>query len=331
MTQRVFVTRKLPGDGIDILRQQADVEVWPGDLPPDRKDLLAAAANADGLIALLTDTIDEQVLAAAPQLKVISNIATGYDNIDLEAATNRGIAVTNTPGVLDETTADFAFALLMAAGRRVAEADRFVRAGRWQTWSPTLLLGQDIHNATLGVIGMGGVGAAMARRARGFGMELLYHSRSRRHELEAELGMTAVNLADLLRLSDFISVHVPLTNQTRGLLGARQFGLMKPTAILINTARGGVIDEHALARALESGQIAGAGLDVVEHEPLDSASPLMTMENVVVAPHIASASFATRAKMSIMAVESCLAALRGERPPNCLNAEIYANGAPPEP
>jgi glyoxylate reductase len=300
-----------------------DLRVWEGELPPSRDALLAEAAHADGLVTLLTDRVDASLLAGAPALRAVSNVAVGYDNIDVAACTARGIPVGNTPGVLTETTADFAFALLMGLARRVAEADAFVRAGKWRTWSPTLLLGTDIHGATLGIVGLGAIGAAVARRARGFGMRVLYVSREPRPALEAELGLRRVDKATLLSESDIVSLHVPLSPATRHWLGREELAAMKPGALLVNTARGGVVDQEALIEALRSGKLGGAALDVMEPEPLPTDSPLMTLPNVLLAPHIASASHATRGRMASMAVDNLLAALEGRRPPHCVNPELF--------
>lgn len=319
---RVFVTRRLPGDALGRLRAVAEVEVWPDDLPPPREALLAGVREADGLICLLTDRIDAEVLDAAPRLRVISTMAVGYDHIDIAAATARGIPVGNTPGVLTETTADLAWALLLATARRVVEGDRFVREGRWRTWDPNLLLGYDVHGATLGVVGMGAIGQAVARRAAGFGMRVLY---TRRSETNATIG-ERVTLEKLLRESDFVSLHVPLTDETQHLIGERELRLMKPTAILINTARGPVVDQRALARALREGAIAGAGVDVTEVEPIPPDDPLLSAPNVVILPHIGSASYATRARMADMAVENCIAGLEGRPLPHCVNPEARSQG-----
>ncbi len=320
---RVFVTRELPGEALGRLGTQVDLRVWEGELPPSRDALLAEAAHADGLVTLLTDRVDASLLAGAPALRAVSNVAVGYDNIDVAACTARGIPVGNTPGVLTETTADFAFALLMGLARRVAEADAFVRAGKWRTWSPTLLLGTDIHGATLGIVGLGAIGAAVARRARGFGMRVLYVSREPRPALEAELGLRRVDKATLLSESDIVSLHVPLSPATRHWLGREELAAMKPGALLVNTARGGVVDQEALIEALRSGKLGGAALDVMEPEPLPTDSPLMTLPNVLLAPHIASASHATRGRMASMAVDNLLAALEGRRPPHCVNPELF--------
>jgi glyoxylate reductase len=320
---RVFVTRQLPGEALGRLSNHVDLRVWEDELPPPREALLAGAREADGLITLLTDRVDAPLLETAPSVRAVSNVAVGYDNIDVAACTSRRIPVGNTPGVLTETTADFAFALLMGLARRVAEADAYVRAGKWRTWSPTLLLGADVHGTTLGIAGMGQIGAAVARRARGFGMRVLYVNRQARPELEAELGLWRVDKATLLAQSDFLSLHVPLTPETRHWLGRAELAAMKKGAMLINTARGTVVDQAALAEALARGHLGGAALDVTEPEPLPMDSPLLKLPNVLIAPHIASASHATRGRMASMAVDNLLAALDGRRPPNCVNPELF--------
>ncbi len=286
--------------------------------------LLAEAREAEGLLTLLTDRVDRELLARAPRLRAVSNMAVGYDNIDVAACTERRIAVGNTPGVLTETTADFAFALLMAAARRVVEADAFVRAGKWKTWDPGLLLGQDVHGATLGIAGMGQIGQAVARRARGFGMRILYTDEVARPQSEAETGAQRVDKDTLVREADFLTLHVPLTPHTRHFIGARELAMMKPTAWLINTSRGPVVDQRALAEALAAGRPAGAALDVTDPEPIPMDDPLLRLPNVILAPHIASASLATRSKMADMAVDNLLAALAGRRPPHCVNPEVFA-------
>ncbi len=317
----VYVTRELPGDAVDRLRRAASVRVWPEELPPPRDVLLREAAAADGLIALLTDRIDADLLDAAPRLRVVSNVAVGYDNIDVAEATRRAVLVTNTPGILTETTADFAFALLMAAARRVVEADRYTRQGRWKTWGPQVLLGQDVHGACLGIVGLGAIGLEVAKRARGFGMRILYQDHRRRPREERRYGLVHTELDQLLREADFVSLHVPLTNDTRHLIGERELSLMKPTAVLVNTARGPVVDQQALYRFLKEGRIAAAALDVTEVEPIPMNEPLLTLDNVIIAPHIASASVATRTRMASVAADNLLAALRGEEPPNCVNRQ----------
>ncbi|MCP3140431.1 2-hydroxyacid dehydrogenase [Pyxidicoccus xibeiensis] len=320
---RVFVTRQLPGEALGRLGRHVDLRVWGEELPPSRDALLTEAAAAEGLVTLLTDRVDAGLLACSPDLRAVSNVAVGYDNIDVPACTTRRIPVGNTPGVLTETTADFAFALLMGLARRVAEADAFVRAGKWRTWSPTLLLGTDLHGATLGIVGLGAIGAAVARRARGFGMRVLYVSRHPKPELEARLGIVRVDKAALLAESDLVSLHVPLSPATRHWLGRAELAAMKPGALLVNTARGGVVDQDALMEALRDGRLGGAALDVMEPEPLPADSPLMTLPNVLLAPHIASATHATRGRMASMAVDNLLAALDGRRPPHCVNPELF--------
>lgn len=310
---RVFVTRRLPGDALDRLGRAADLDVWPDDLPPLYDELARRAAGADGLICLLTDRIDAALLDGAPRLRVVSNVAVGYDNIDVAAATGRGIAVGNTPGVLTETTADLAFALMLAAARRIVEAERCVREGRWRTWDPHLLLGYDVHGATLGIVGFGQIGRSVARRARGFDMRVLYASRSAAADAD---GAERVGLDELLRAADFVSLHVPLTPRTRHLIGEPELRAMKRTAVVVNTSRGPVVDQAALVRALEEGWIAAAGLDVAEVEPVPPGDALLRAPNVTLLPHIGSASHATRERMASMAADNCLAGLRGEPLPH---------------
>ncbi len=320
---KVFVCRPIAPEALELIGRTAEIEVWPEELPPPAAVITEKAREADGLLTLLTDRIDAATMREAPRLRVISNMAVGYDNVDVAEATRRRIIVGITPGVLTETSADFAFSLLLAAARRVVEADRYTRQGRWKTWSPMVLLGQDIHDATLGIIGLGRIGSEVARRARGFNMKVIYHSRVRRSpELEQDLGAEYVaRLPDLLERSDFITVHVPLTANTRHLIGAREFGLMKPSAVLVNTARGPVIDQRALYEALRDGKIFAAALDVTETEPISMDDPLLTLENVIIAPHIASASVPTRRKMAMMAAENLVVGLRGGVPPHCANPE----------
>jgi glyoxylate reductase len=335
---RVFVTRRLPGTALERLADVADIDLWTDHLPPAYAELSRRCASADALICLLTDRVDAALIDASPHLRVISNVAVGIDNIDVAAATARGIPVGNTPGVLTETTADLAFALMLAVARRIVEADQFVREGRWQTWDPNLLLGYDLHGATLGIVGYGKIGQAVARRASGFGMRVVYTSRSAKGDellmqpravrSQSAGGPAArVDLATLLREADFVSLHVPLTETTRQMIGEQQLRAMKRTAILVNTARGGVIDQRALVRALDEGWIAGAGLDVAEVEPIPDDDPLLRAPNVVVLPHIGSASHATRERMASMAVDNCIAGLRGEQLPNCVNREVYEQRA----
>lgn len=322
---RVFVARRLPEEGLGPIRAACDATVWEDELPPPRDELLRAVAGCDGILTLLTDRVDAELLdRAGPQLRVVSNYAVGFDNISAADATARGIPVGNTPGVLTETTADLAFALLMAAARRLPEGDRYVRAGRWRTWGPLLLLGSDVHGATLGVVGFGRIGQAMARRARGFGMTVLYHDVVRQPpELEAELGASFKPLEELFAQSDFVSLHVNLTPETRHLVNRERLRLMKPTSVLVNTARGPVVDQRALYEALRDGVIAAAALDVTDPEPIAPDDPLLSLDSCLVVPHIASASRATRAKMAEMAAANLIAGVRGERLPTCVNPEVY--------
>jgi len=320
---KVFVSRLIDREALDMIAEVAEIEVWRDELPPPYEVLLKKVKDVDGLLSLLSDRVDITLMDAAPKLKVISNLAVGYDNIDITEATKRGIQVGNTPGVLTETTADIAFALLMATARRVVEADRHVRKGQWKTWGPMILLGQDIHHATLGIIGLGRIGIEVAKRARGFNMNVLYHDVVRNEEAERQLGVKYISeLNELLSTSDFISVHVPLLPGTHHLIGASEFALMKPTAVFINTSRGPVVDQMALYEALRSGKIFAAGIDVTEVEPISTDDPLLTLENVVITPHIASASVHTRKNMAMMAAENLIAGLRGEVLPNCVNPEV---------
>ncbi|HLE77643.1 MAG TPA: D-glycerate dehydrogenase [bacterium] len=322
---KVYVTRKIPEPGLAIVKAAADVSAWEReDVPPPRDVLQREAADADGLLSLLTDSIDAALMDTAPRLKVVSNFAVGYDNIDVPAATARGIVVTNTPEVLTETVADFAFCLMVAAARRLVEADAYTRAGRWKTWEPLLLAGQDVYGTTLGLIGLGRIGSAVARRAKGFGMQVLYFDVVRREDLEAAQGIEFRGMDDVLRTSDFISVHVPLSAQTRHLISGPQFALMKPTAVFVNTSRGPVVDQAALAEALRMRTIYAAGIDVFEREPIDPDDPLLKLDNVTVAPHIASASVPTRVKMATLAAENLVAVLEGRRPPNPVNPDVLA-------
>ena len=326
---RVFVARRIPDDGLDLIREACEMDLWDDELPPPREDLLRAVAGCDGILTLLTDKVDDELLdAAGAQLKVVSDLAVGYDNVDVPACTRRGIAVGNTPGVLTETTADLAFGLLMAGARRIVEGDRLVRAGGWKTWGPLAFLGTDVHGSTLGIVGFGRIGQAVARRAAGFGMTVLYAKRRRAapEDEAANGGATFVSLHDLLSRSDFVSIHVPLGPSTRRLIGAPELRRMKPTAILINTARGPVVDQAALYTALRDGVIGGAALDVTDPEPMPGDDPLLTLDNCLVVPHIASASRATRGRMAAMAAANLIAGVRGERLPNPVNPEIYEAG-----
>ena len=305
---RVFATRRLPGPALDRLAAEHELEVWPEQLPPGSEELVRRVPELDGLLSLLTDPIDADLIAAAPRLRAISNYAVGTDNVDLDAASARGIPVGNTPGVLTESTADLALALILGAARRLVEGDAYVRRGEWRTWEPGLLLGRDLHAATVGIVGFGRIGQAVARRLEGFGCEILHTSRS---------GGTPTD--ELLERSDFVTLHCPLTPETRGLIDAAALGRMKPTAYLVNTARGPVVNTEALTHALRAGEIAGAALDVTDPEPLPGDHPLLGAPNLLVLPHIASATHATREKMAEMAVDNLLAGLAGEPMPNQAN------------
>jgi len=320
---KVYITRRIPEPGIEMIRKEHEVEINPYDRVLTREELLQAVKGKDGILCLLTDKIDAEVFdAAGPQLKVVSNYAVGYDNIDVNEATKRGIVVTNTPGVLTETTADLAWALILATARRIVEADKFTRAGKYEGWAPMLFLGQDVYGKTLGIVGMGRIGQAVARRAKGFNMKVLYNDIRRiPEETEKELNATFVSLDELLEQSDFVSLHTYLSPETYHLINEERLRKMKKTAYLINTSRGPVVDESALVRALKEGWIAGAGLDVYEFEP-KLVPGLAECENAVLLPHIASASVETRTKMATMAAENLLAVLAGKMPPNPVNPEV---------
>jgi glyoxylate reductase len=319
----IVVTRQLPDAGMRALAEATDVEtrVWPHDLPPSRDDLLELLQGADAAITLVTDPIDGPLLDEVPTLKAVANCAVGYDNIDVPAATERGVLVCNTPGVLTETSADFAFALVITAARRIVEAADYVREGKWKTWSPNLFLGQDLHDATIGIIGFGRIGQEVGKRAAGFSMRTLTIDRGKRPDVGYAVEYT--DLDTLLRESDFVCITVALNDDTRGLIGTRELGLMKPTAMLINAARGPVVQTDALVEALTNGTIAAAALDVTDPEPLPIDHPLLALSNCVVVPHIASASVATRSKMATMAVANAVAAVRGERPVNLVNSDAW--------
>jgi glyoxylate reductase len=312
LPEKVLVTREIPEAGLHLL-DSFDVTVLY-ERPPERGELLDAVRGASGILSTATEKVDGEVMDAAGEgLKIVANMAVGYDNIDVGAARERGIVVANTPGVLDETTADVAFMLMLAAARRLGEGERLLRAGKWELWGPKQLRGLDVWGKKLGIVGLGRIGQAVARRARGFGMEILYHNRSRNEDAEEELGARYLELQDLLGESDFISIHTPLTDETQHLIGAKQLERMKRGAVLVNTSRGPVVDESALADALQNGRIFAAGLDVYEEEPKVHPK-LLELENVVLAPHIGSASIETRDKMATLAAENLVAVLRGEQP-----------------
>ncbi len=323
MKPKVFVSRLIPDEGLNLVLDACDAEVWQDELPPPREILLEKIRDKVGLLSLLTDKIDAELMDMNPQLRVVSNYAVGFDNVDIPAATARGLPIGNTPGVLTDTTADFAFTLLMSAARRVVEGADYVRAGKWKTWGPKLLMGVDVHGATLGLVGFGRIGQAMAKRASGFDMRVLYYDQYRRADLEQSMGVMYADMDTLLRESDFISIHTDLNATTRHMFNADAFSKMKASAILVNTARGPVIDHAALYDALSSGKIRVAALDVTEPEPIPMDSPLRTLPNCLVVPHIASATIATRGKMAEMAAKNLIAGVNGERLPTPVNPEVY--------
>jgi glyoxylate reductase len=325
MTSRAYVSsNEIPEKALAIVRGAAEVRIHAADGPPSREELLREVAQVDGLLCMLTERIDGELLDAGKNLKIVSSMSVGYDHVDLEAATKRGVMVTNTPGVLTEATADTTLGLMLAVARRIVEGDRYLRDGSWRLkWSPMMMVGRDVHGKTLGIYGMGRIGNSVARRATGFGMRIIYHNRSRNEEIEKESGAEYRSKEELLRESDFLSVHVPLNTETRNSIGAKELAMMKPTAFLINTSRGGVVEERALVEALRAGTIAGAGLDVFEKEPIEMDNPLIGMKNVVLTPHIGSGSVESRTAMAVLAAENLAAGLKGERPPNLLNAETF--------
>lgn len=326
MRAKIFVTRRLPEGAMQVLEQNFDVECNPNDRVLTRDELLAGVEGKDGVLPLLTDRVNDELLdAAGPQLKIVANYAVGYNNIDVPACTRRRIPATNTPGVLTDTTADLAMTLLLAVARKVVPADAYARAGKYQGWAPLLFLGNDVHHKTLGIMGFGRIGFAVAKRAAGFDMNIIYHDSARvLPELEDQVGAKFVDKATLLAQSDFVSLHVPLLQDTHHLISTQELAAMKNSAYLINTSRGEVVDEKALVKALQRRQIAGAGLDVFEFEPAIEKE-LTLMENVVILPHIASASIETRTKMGLVAAENLISLLKeGRKPPNCLNPEVFS-------
>lgn len=320
---KIFVTRRIPEKGFELVNEFCAVDLWSGDMPPSREEILQRVRGVDGILSLLTDKIDDEVMnAAGSQLKVISNFAVGFDNIDVGAATARKIPVGNTPDVLTDATADFAFTLMMSAGRRILEGDRYVRGGKWKTWQPMLLLGVEMKGATLGLVGFGRIGKAMARRAVGFDMRVIYYD-PLETKPSPEIHATRVDFETLLEESDFVSLHTPLTADTHHLINADALGMMKQNAVLVNTSRGPVVDLDALYHALKEKRIFAAGLDVTEPEPLPLDHPLFTLDNILIMPHIASASKAARDKMSWIAAKNLIAGLKGEHLPNCVNPQVY--------
>ena len=335
-TPKVFVTRVIREKGLELVRENCHADIWPEELPPGREALLERVRGVDGLLCLLTDRIDGEVMdIAGPGLKVISNHAVGFDNIDVAAATARGIPVGNTPGILTDATADMAFALMMAAGRRVVEAEKFLRAGKWKTWGPSMLLGMDFAGATLGIVGFGRIGQAVAKRATGFDMRVLYYdpsaslsytgaSSGSARRSGVSLHAVSTDLDTLLAESNFVSVHVPLTPKTRHMVNAEFLAKMKPNAVLVNTARGGVLDQAALYKTLKEKRIFAAALDVTDPEPLPLDSPLLELDNCIIVPHIASASVQSRDMMAYLSAKNLIAGLNGEKLPHCVNPEVYS-------
>lgn len=317
MRPKVFVSRMIPDAGLDRVRDACEATVWPEAMPTPYAVLCESVRGMDGLLCTLNDPIDEALMdAAGPQLKVISQMAVGYDNIDVPAAKARGIQIGNTPGVLTDATADLAFALLLAAARRLMEGVDYIKSGQWKTWQPMALLGGDLTGATLGIIGLGRIGKAVARRAAGFEMRILAYSPSCSPEEAAKVGATLTDRETLLRESDYVSLHVPLNAKTRGLINRETLGLMKPTAILVNTTRGPVVDQEALYEALTKGVISGAALDVTDPEPLPVDNPILSLPNVIVVPHVGSATHRTRDKMALMAAENLITGVTGQPLPN---------------
>lgn len=318
---KVFVTRRMARKALDLISDNTDMTLWEDDQPPPYDVLREEARKSDGLVTLLEDQINEDLFKDSPNLKVVSQMAVGFDNIDVDNATKRGIPVGHTPGVLSKTVADCTFALLLASARRIVEADKFVRKGKWKSWHPMAFLGKDVFEGTLGLIGLGGVGLEVAKRAKGFDMEVFYYDIFRREDKEKELGIIFNDIPTILKKSDFISLHTPLTPDTYHLISDKELAMMKPDAILINTARGPVIDQKALYHALKSQSIGVAALDVADPEPMEEDDPLLELDNLIILPHIASASIVTRTKMAMMAADNLLAGLRGDIPPNCVNAK----------
>jgi lactate dehydrogenase-like 2-hydroxyacid dehydrogenase len=319
---KVFVTRKIPEPGLEILRKKFEIEVNPYDRALSKEEIIKGLKGKDGFLCLLTDSIDADVINSEPKLKMISSYAVGYNNIDVKAATKRGIPVSNTPGVLTDATSDMAWALLFSVARRIVEADKFTRAGKFKGWGPMLMHGQDVTNKTLGVVGAGRIGTAFALKSKGFNMNVLYVDEKKNETLEKEVNAKKVTFDELLKKSDFISLHVPLIPSTHHLIGEKELKMMKRNAILINTSRGPVVDEQALVFALKEKQIFGAGLDVYEHEP-EITEELKKLDNIVLQPHSSSATIETRTKMAVMAAENMVEGLKGEIPTNCVNKDVF--------
>lgn len=315
MKPKVYITRRIPNEIVQKLEEVCEIRMWNEEEEPVPREVLEKEiTDVDGLFCLITESIDKELLEKANHLKVVSNMAVGYNNIDIELAKEKGITVTNTPGVLTETTADLTFALIMATSRRLIEASDYLKQGNWKTWSPMQLTGQDIYGSTLGIIGLGRIGESVARRAKGFDMDVLYYNRSRKPDVEKELGLNYTDMDTLLKKSDFVCIMTPYTEETKNLIGQRELSLMKNTSILINTARGGIVDEAALYESLKSGTVWAAGLDVFEQEPVSLDHPLLALPNVVVLPHIGSASVKTRMKMAELAADNLILALQSQTP-----------------
>lgn len=321
---KIYATRRIPEEGIQLLEEKHELEIYGGDAPPPKKEIMRGVKDKEGLLCLLTDSIDKEVLDSAPHLKMISTYAVGYDNIDIKEATKRKIPVANTPGVLTETVADFTWALILSLARRIVEGDKMMRKGKFKGWGPLILLGGDVYKKTLGIVGAGRIGQAVARRTKGFNMTVLYHDRKRKTDFERACNAQFADMETLLEQSDYISLHTPLTNETYHMIGEKELKMMKKTSYLINTSRGKCVDEEALIKVLKNKQIAGAALDVYENEP--SLSPhLAELDNVVLAPHAASASIQTRMRTAIMAAENMIAGLEGIIPKYCINPEVFTN------
>jgi len=319
---KVFISRRVAQEAIDLITPHAEVNIWQKEDTPPREEFLRDIADVDGILLWGADKIDGAAMDATSKLKVIASISVGYDNIDIEAAAKRGIRVSNTPGVVTDSTADLTFALMLASARRLVEMVNLTTKGGWEMWGPMEMLGCDVHHKTLGIIGLGRIGAAVAKRAQGFSMKIIYYDVVRRPN-EAELGIEYIeNIPTLLSMSDFVSIHVPLSKETRRLIGAKELSFMKPTAILVNASRGSVVDQKALYEALKQKQIRGAAVDVTEVEPIPPDDPLLTLDNIIITPHVGTQTGETGVKMSVLGAENLVAGLKGEPMPNCVNCHL---------